>query len=207
MAGLASVIVLSYLTGAVPFGYIAGKLFKGIDIRKSGSGNTGATNALRVLGKKTGIAVLLLDFLKGVFCVLVISRTVIPGEAALPLEYIKLISFASAFIGHIYPVYLGFKGGKGVAVAAGGASALSPLIFPLCALVFSAVLIKTKYVSAASLSAAWALVLVYPLSLVFSSLSFYPLYEAVFISAALLVTYRHRANISRLIGKNENRIG
>ncbi len=207
MADLASVIILSYFIGAVPFGYLAGKFFKGIDIRSSGSGNTGATNALRVLGKKNGITVLILDFLKGAFCVLVISRTAVFGEAVLSLEYIKLISFAAVFIGHIYPVYLGFKGGKGVAVAAGGASSLSPLVFPLCTIVFSAVLIKTKYVSAASLSAAWALVLVYPLSLIFRGLSFYPLYEAVFISAAILVTYKHRGNISRLIGKNENRIG
>ncbi|MDX9801973.1 MAG: glycerol-3-phosphate 1-O-acyltransferase PlsY [Spirochaetia bacterium] len=207
MKNLAAVITLSYLIGAVPFGYLAGKVFKGIDIRGQGSGNSGATNAFRVLGKKTGIAVLLLDFLKGVFCVLVISRLDLFSDTSLPLEYVKLVSFASAFIGHIYPVYLGFKGGKGVAVAAGGASALSPVIFPVCAIVFSAVLVKTRYVSAASLSAAWALVLVYPLSLLSSRLSFNIIYEAVFITAAFFVTYKHRSNIARLIKKNENRIG
>ena len=205
MKNLAAVIVLSYLAGALPFSYLAGKLLKGIDIRSYGSRNSGTANTVRVLGLKAGIAVLLLDFMKGFLSVMFIAELDIFSDSMLPLPYLRLAAFASAVIGHIYPVYIRFMGGKGVAAAAGCASALYPLALPLCGTVFAAVFMKTRTVSAASLSAVWTLSLSYPLLSIFFPPFNYS-HELLFITASLLISFRHRENIKRLFSKTESKI-
>ena len=186
-------ICAAYLIGAIPTGLLLTRLLGGEDIRKAGSGNIGATNVYRVAGRKLGLITLVGDCLKGV----------IPVVAAQQLFHISGGSLAliaiAAFIGHCFPVYLGFKGGKGVATALGIFLVLSPLSILGALLVFILVLWKWRYISLASISAAAVIpFLVLPIA---QSLS---LFVATLV-IALLVIWRHRTNIERLRAGTENK--
>ncbi len=191
----------AYLLGSVPTAVWVGKFFHGIDVREHGSGNAGATNVMRVLGVKTGIPVLLFDMVKGVAAASLIS---VQQELTRQEELFMILSItlgALAVIGHIFPLFAGFRGGKGVATIAGVCFAL-PLPATAAAMgVFVVVLLIWKYVSLGSVMAGIS----YPfwVILVFSSphLSLW-----IFsIAAALLLLLTHRKNIGRLMGGNEQK--
>lgn len=182
--------LLAYLIGATPFGFLAAKL-KGIDIRQHGSGNIGATNVLRVLGKPIGIAVLVLDALKGLVPVWIAQRLVATGDL------IPILTAVAAILGHNYTFWLKFKGGKGIATSAGAMAPLLPVPL-LVALVLWAILFRTtRYVSVASITAALSLPFTEAIRGYWSgtwSWGFFLL--ALFLG--ILATWRHRGNLTRL---------
>ncbi len=186
-------ICASYLIGAIPTGLLLTRLFGGEDIRKVGSGNIGATNVYRVAGRKLGLITLLGDCLKGVIPLVIAQQLFhISGPS------LALIAIA-AFIGHCFPVYLGFKGGKGVATALGIFLVLSPLSILGALLVFITVLWKWRYISLASISA--AAIIPFLVLAISQSLS---LFGATLL-IALLVIWRHSSNIERLRAGTENK--
>lgn len=194
----------AYLLGSIPFGFIVAKA-KGVDIRKTGSGNIGATNAMRVLGKPAGIFVLLMDALKGYAAVvwlplfiLKIFNSASPNEmAALPI-----VAGIFAVLGHNYTCWLKFKGGKGIATTAGVFLALAPWALLVALVVFILVVALTKYVSAGSIAAAIAL----PVTVWI--MSPHNLFLNIVTTAlGALAIYKHKANIQRLMAGTENRLG
>ncbi len=196
MANLAIVIIASYLLGSFPTGIIAGRLLKGIDIRKSGSGNTGATNSFRVLGWKAGIAVALIDMAKGAAAVLW-AGTLAPLPGGVPADSVLFIAAAlAAVLGHILPVFAGFKGGKGFGTAAGAISAAYPVLAPLCLAVFFITLGFSGYVALCASVTAAALPLLYLLSVRFFGLAWDPAILGFFIFAALFTAYSVRRKLA-----------
>lgn len=188
-------IILAYLLGALPFGYIVGKA-KGIDIRLLGSGNTGATNVYRALGPAFALLVLVLDLAKGTGAAL-IGRHFMGSDVAWGAVVCGLI----AIVGHVYSVFLRFKGGKGVATAAGVLLFLAPpaLALGLCA--YALVVLATRYSSLGTLTAV-------AVAVASMFLMEYPLpYRLAVLLAALFVVWRHRENIARLLSGKELRLG
>jgi glycerol-3-phosphate acyltransferase PlsY len=186
-------LLASYLSGAIPTGVVLTKLVGASDIRNAGSGNIGATNVYRVAGKKLGIMTLVGDALKGAVPVLIAINI-------LALTDIQVGAVAAAaFIGHCYPVYLGFKGGKGVATALGVFLVLSPLSVLGAFAIFALLLWKWRYVSLGSISAAAAI----PLLVYFIEGNRAMVGTTMFIS--LVVIIRHHQNIQRLLNGTENR--
>src|ERR687891_1604148 len=160
MVTLAVLLVGSYLLGSIPFGYLAGRLV-GIDIRQAGSGNVGATNVVRVLGKRYGYPVFALDVLKG-FGAVKIAMLVAPGRSPAwnSPEIFGIFAAMSSVLGHLYPPWLTFQGGKGVATSAGALLALAPLATIIGVVIWIIVFWLTRYVSLASITAAVALPIV-----------------------------------------------
>lgn len=199
-------VAIGYLFGLFQTGYIYGKI-KHVDIRKHGSGNAGATNALRTLGWKAGAITFLGDCLKCVLAVLVV-RSIFAQQPN--IELLAMYSGLGAVLGHNYPCYLQFKGGKGIATTAGLVLSINPLIFLMLFIVFVIILLTTKYVSLGSLVIAVLLVaeIVWFGQMGKFHLTGMALYEfygiAVFLAA--LAFWRHRANIKRLITGTENKI-
>ena len=198
-------VIAAYFIGAIPSGLIIGKCH-GIDIRKEGSCNTGATNVTRCVGKKAGVFCFFCDFLKGAVPVL-IARYIAPG-----VPWAEIACFAAAVLGHMFPVYLKFKGGKGIATAAGGAFAIAPLPLLIALALWGIVFELSRYVSLASIVAAVAL----PLSALVLRLTVDPVtapwYLRVktvtviaFAVIGALAIFRHRSNIKRLIDGTESR--
>jgi acyl phosphate:glycerol-3-phosphate acyltransferase len=204
MVTLAAVLIGSYLLGSLSSGYLAGRLV-GIDIRKAGSGNVGATNVVRVLGKRYGYPVFALDFLKG-FGAVKISMLMAPGrppEWNSP-EIFGILAAMSSVLGHLYPPWLKFKGGKGVATSAGALLALTPVATLIGVAIWIIVFWLTRYVSLASIIAAVVLPIVI---LVVSSQDQNKRKPLVYSSAcvAAVVIWRHRSNLSRLMRGTEPR--
>jgi glycerol-3-phosphate acyltransferase PlsY len=192
-------LVLAYTAGSLPFAYMAGAI-KGVDLRKQGSGNLGATNVFRVLGWKIGLVVFLLDALKGALPVLLLAPR-IDGTTNATLWAIAC--GVAAIAGHVRPVFLRFrKGGKGVATAAGVFFALAPLPMLATFAVFVAVVLATGYVSLGSLLSA----VVLPTQLLITQGPGSPLF-VVSLSVAAFVFWTHRANIGRLRRGEEHRFG
>ena len=204
MVTLAMLLLGSYLLGSVPFGYLAGRL-KGIDIRQAGSGNLGATNVVRVLGKEYGYPVFALDFLKG-FVAVTISMLIVPErppEWQSP-EIFGILAAISSVLGHSYPVWLKFKGGKGVATSAGALLALAPLATLVGIVIWTIVFWLTRYVSLASITAAFVLPIIILLVSSHDDNNGMPLvYSSACVAA--IVIWRHRSNLSRLIRGTEPR--
>ena len=200
-------LILAYLLGALPFSIIAGKLLKGIDIREYGSGNAGATNTFRVLGKQAGIPVLFLDVLKGFLAVSLVHYVEFnPNiESELKLEMITNISLAygvAAVLGHVFPVYVGFRGGKGVATLLGLMIGAFPQAALLSIGVFILTLISSRYVSLSSILGG----LVFPIGVYFFSdvLISTMVIFSVFVPVLLLVT--HHRNIERIFRGEESKV-
>lgn len=186
-------IIAGYALGNIPFSYIVGKTIGSVDIRQHGSGNTGATNVYRVLGIKAGIWAFLGDFFKGLAATLI-------GRAVGGLEGAALCG-AMAMVGHCYPVVLGFKGGKGVATSGGMVFGLNPLMAVLLTGLQLGIMKGTKYVSLASVVTAG----LFPvMTLLFGMPLSVNLY-ALFVG--LLIIFRHRTNIERLIRGEESKLG
>ncbi len=200
-------IVLAYFMGSVPFGYLAGKM-RGIDLREHGSGNIGATNAVRVLGKKIGLSVFVLDFLKGLLPVLLVKGFAPAGMSDMSLNTLFVLTAMAAVLGHTYTCWLGFKGGKGVATAAGVLVALLPWSALAVVGIWAVVFGLSRYVSLASILGA----LSFPVFVLFQFGCFsgrplgggLPLVVFSFI-ICLLVVLKHVANIKRLLAGTESR--
>lgn len=188
---IAILIVISYLIGSIPSGVLIGKLFYKIDIREHGSGNTGATNSFRVLGKPAGFVVTFLDIFKGFIVVLLpmLFDVNVPG----------LLIGIFAIIGHVYPIYLKFKGGKAVATSAGVLLGVNPLLFVILIGVFFVILYLTKYVSLSSIIAA--------ISCCVGSLFVHDyILLIVSVIVTILLIYRHSSNIMRIVKGTEPKI-
>lgn len=203
MTELVAAIVASYLLGSIPAAYLAGKS-RGIDLRKHGSGNLGATNVIRVLGTKIGLLVFAVDMAKGAIPVALFPRwvpaTVLPmGSATIA----GILCGIAAIIGHVRPIYLKFgRGGKGVATAAGVFLALAPIQTMLALLIFAVVLLSSGFVSLGSLTSAAMLPILLGVTVGVRS----PLF-AISVIVAIFVFWTHRANIVRLRNGEEHRFG
>ena len=195
-------LIAAYLIGAIPSSVWMGKLFFGMDVRKYGSGNAGATNTFRVLGTLPGLLVLMTDITKG--SVAVSLAYYMGGAAFMGSEflYYKLALGLTAALGHIFPVYLGFRGGKGVATFFGVVLAIFPLSALICAGLFIMIFATTRYVSLSSISAAVA----FPFLLIFvQHVNQWPVMLAGFLIPAIIL-FTHRKNIQRLFQGKENKI-
>ena len=204
MLTLAVLLVGSYLLGSIPFGYLAGRLV-GIDIRQAGSGNVGATNVVRILGKKYGYPVFALDVLKGFGAVeIAILMALGRSPAWNSPETCGILAAISSVLGHLYPPWLKFRGGKGVATSAGALLALTPVATLIGIAIWIIVFWLTRYVSLASITAAVVLPIVILVASWQDQNKGKPL---VYFSGcvAALVIWRHRSNLSRLMRGTEPR--
>jgi glycerol-3-phosphate acyltransferase PlsY len=198
--------ITAYLIGSVPFGYMVGR-WQGIDIRQHGSGNIGATNVIRVLGKKIGVPVFILDVIKGALPVLLVVlcfRRIFPSGSQMLLYVAEVVAAFAAVCGHNYTCWLGFKGGKGVATSAGALVALMPWALLVALVVWGLTFYLSRYVSLASILAAIALVAFTLVRyLAFSPDRLPQLLLAMTLCG--LTIWRHRANIARLRAGTEAR--
>ena len=190
-------LLASYLLGAVPTSYLAARLFRGIDLREHGSHNLGATNLYRVLGWRYAVPVGLLDAAKGLVPVLVFAPQVSSSEL------FALICGLVAVVGHVFSVFVGFKGGKGVATAAGVMLGLTPAALGVAVLVWAALVYLTGYVSVGSIAAA----AIFPLAVYLLEPPDQPAMLWLDIAVAAAIVWFHRGNIQRLFKGTENRFG
>ncbi len=199
----------AYLVGGIPFGYLVAR-WRGVDILRTGSGNIGATNVGRVLGRRYGVLVFILDFAKGALptaAALALSREADPAaRAELPLAGLPVFAGLAAFLGHVFPVYLRFRGGKGIATGAGVVALLLPLPAAGAIGTWLVVLAATRYVSVASLAAAVALCALRLLLTPDPFAAENRILTAFCLVAAALVFARHRGNLTRLVRGTENRL-
>lgn len=190
-----AIIAVGYLLGSISFSYLYGRLFKGIDIRQHGSGNAGATNTLRVLGKGPAIMVLLLDGLKGMIAVL-FANLVSPDQ-----QWVAVLSGIGAIVGHNWPVYFGFRGGKGIATTIGVMATLSFLPTLIAGLSAIAIIAVTRYVSLGSL----LLTALLPILIWSMNQPDEILWASLLL--CLFAFIRHRTNIVKLLKGKENKLG
>jgi acyl phosphate:glycerol-3-phosphate acyltransferase len=195
-------LILSYLLGSIATAVWTGKIFHGIDVREHGSGNAGATNVIRVLGWKTGIPVLLIDVLKGCVATMLPVFFNLAGEGTALLTNYQILAGVAVVIGHIFPVFAGFRGGKGVATIFGVLLAIHPLLTISCFGVFLCVMLITGYVSLSSMSAGVAFPIL--LFLFFDTPSVFFKIFSIIVAIALIFT--HRNNISRLLKGEETKL-
>ncbi len=197
IAGLLISVIAAYLLGSIPTSFILTRLFAGTDIRAHGSGNVGATNVLRVVGKLPALATLIIDISKGVLAVTLLAQASYPFIKDIDYELARILLGLSAISGHIWTIFLKFKGGKGVATTIGVLAVLAPSIFIPSILVWLAVFVATNFVSTASLSFGLAL----PIFALIESKSVYLIIFSV--TLCFINSYKHRANILRLIRGEE----
>ncbi len=192
---IALVIISCYLLGSIPFGYIVGKLFKKVDIREFGSGNIGAANALRILGPPLASFVVIGDIGKGIFSIYLVQYFNIDNLLILTIAGLAVIC------GHDWSLFLGFKGGKGIATTFGVIFALNPTISILALIIGGIVVITTRYVSLASIFAV--------ISIFIFTILFKQPYEYIIFSAIIMILgiFKHKENIERLKSKKERKIG
>ena len=202
-APLAGAILVSFLLGSIPAAYIAGKM-KGIDLRKHGSGNLGATNVIRVLGTKVGMAVFAFDMAKGAIPVIFFPRWIeAAGPPVMDPVIAAILCGLAAIVGHVRPIYLKFgKGGKGVATAAGVFLGLAPVPTLLALVVFAVVLLSSGFVSLGSLTSGAILPVLLAVTVGVRSPVF-----GISVVVAAFVFWTHRANIARLRNGEEHRFG
>ncbi len=211
---LATIIILSYLVGSIPTSIIISKLSHGIDIREHGSGNAGGTNVMRVLGWKKGLLVIILDALKGAFAVVVIARLHyggLPFQNVSPFDdftLVQIIAGIAAVIGHIWTVFAGFRGGKGIATALGMLIMIVTVDMLIALGIFILVVSISRYVSLGSILAAVSV----PLTLIFREnvlhdhIQSYSTILPFVVALALLVIFTHRKNVIRLLNGTESKL-
>ncbi|MBQ6297475.1 MAG: glycerol-3-phosphate 1-O-acyltransferase PlsY [Selenomonadaceae bacterium] len=188
----AELIIASYLIGSIPMGLIFGKLIWKKDLRRFGSRNIGATNAWRILGRKAGLLVFIFDFLKGQLGVML-------GACLFASPGAMVLGGLFAMLGHMFPIFLFFRGGKGVATGLGVIAALMPKITAIVFVVWLVLFLITRYVSVASIIAA---VLTPILAVIYNEPVIYFLFALI---AAVIIVFRHKDNIKRLKAGNENK--
>jgi len=213
MLQLALIAVVCYLIGSIPTALIISKKFFGFDLRKKGSGNSGSTNAFRVLGWKAGVSVQIIDICKGILAVVAASyiyNGVLPFHNRTPFEDITLIRFIGAsfaIVGHIWTCFAGFKGGKGVNAALGALVSIAPVDTAVAVGVFILVVLVSGYISLGSITAAFA----FPATMIVRYNIFgayiYNYHTLIICSIVLssVLIFAHRANIGRLLRGTENR--
>jgi glycerol-3-phosphate acyltransferase PlsY len=191
----ALIIISCYLLGSIPFGYIVGKLFKKVDIRELGSGNIGATNVFRILGPSLASLVLIGDIGKGIFSIYLVQYFNIDNLLIITIAGLAVIC------GHDWSLFLGFKGGKGIATTFGVVFGLNPTISILALIIWAVIVITTRYVS---LSSIFAVISIFIFSILFKQ----P-YEYIIFSAIIMILgiFKHKENIKRLKLKKERKIG
>ncbi len=196
-----SLFISAYLFGSIPTSVWWGKRYYGIDVREFGSGNAGATNTFRVLGKKAGIPVLMIDILKGTISVLLARLSFFEFESNAFIN-LELGLGIAALVGHVFPVFAGFRGGKGVATILGVVICLTPITSLMVLSVFLVVLLATRYVSLSSITAG----LSYPflLNIVLKNQNQTLLIFSLIVSLLLIIT--HKKNISRLLKRQESKV-
>ncbi|MBP6672256.1 MAG: glycerol-3-phosphate 1-O-acyltransferase PlsY [Bacteroidetes bacterium] len=216
MENLAIVLLLSYVIGSIPTSIIATKMANAGDIRKFGSGNAGGTNVLRMLGWKIGLGVILFDLFKGVVATYYVPQIFwdpnpLPFNNYTPFQdftVVQIICGVAAILGHIWTLFAGFKGGKGVATGAGMVLGLAPVEFVVAILVFAIVFMSWRYVSLGSILAAMAI----PVTMFIRENFFHvdiPGYNTLVyfaVAVSLLITYTHRENIKRLLAGTESKL-
>ncbi len=195
---LVTIAVVSYLSGSVPFGLIVGRLSRDIDLRDHGSGNTGATNTLRVLGWKLSFVVALADVGKGIFAVL-LARILVGDVQA------EVVTGLAVLLGHNWPLYVAFRGGRGVATAFGALAVISPWGALAVTVAFALSIAISRYVSLGSIMAG-IVAIIAGLGLALSG-ELQPGYLSFILVAAAIVILRHRENIDRLLAGRERKIG
>ena len=206
MSSIVAIIILSYLLGSCPFSIIIGKIWRGIDIRDYGSKNAGFTNVYRVIGPLPAVIVLVLDIAKGMTAVLLITQITF-NSVSLSLIDLKLIAGVSVILGHVFPLFAGFKGGKGIAAGLGVLLSIIPLEVGLALILFVLTVAITRYVSLGSLTATAFIFL----ALIFER--YYLKYQVplelilmIFFLTAFIF-FNHRSNIKRLLAGTENKFG
>jgi len=195
--------ILAYLLGSIPSAVWVGQAFYGVDVRNHGSGNAGATNTFRVLGKKAGIIVLIIDVLKGFTAASLVNYIpeISPVLNKTRFINLQLLLGLTAVIGHLFPIFANFKGGKGIATLFGMLVALDWHSAIVCVFIFLTILLITHFVSLSSISAA----IVFPISIIWLYKRHEPLFISFALCAALLVILTHRKNINRLLSGNESK--
>ena len=200
-------LVAGYLLGSIPSGYLAGRWLRGVDIRSLGSGSTGATNVLRQFGKAPALVVFLVDVLKGTAAVLLAKALLQPLDITPTSDWWVVATGLAALAGHIWPVWLGGRGGKAVATGLGMLLGLTWPVGLACFGIFLAVISLSRIVSLSSVIAALSLPLLMLGSFAGSGIGLRPAYLALALVAAVLVIWRHRSNIERLLAGTEPRLG
>lgn len=214
MLSTVTVLFISYLMGSIPSAIWIGKIFKGVDVREHGSGNAGTTNTFRVLGVPFGITVFVMDFMKGFvpsFWLSVIAFDLFSGPLAPPLwdveAFLKIMCGLLAVIGHMFPIFAKFRGGKGAATACGMLFGVEPISISISFAIFGIVLLSTKYVSLASIIST----AVYPITLLVMKYILGMDVDGSIIIFSLIVAfgiiYRHKSNIQRLKEGTESKVG
>jgi glycerol-3-phosphate acyltransferase PlsY len=198
---IAFLLVLAYLIGSIPTAVWVSKCFFGMDIREHGSGNSGATNAFRILGTKAGAGVMLIDMLKG-FLAVKLSLFSPFAWSSEPFVNLQIFLGLSAVIGHIFPIWADFRGGKGIATLFGMILSIQPIVAISLVAVFFLMLYITRYVSLSSITASIA----FPVLIVFIFNAHELSYRLFAIATAFLVVLTHHKNISRLLTGNENKV-
>jgi len=198
---IAILVVLAYLIGSIPTAVWVSKRVYGIDIREHGSGNAGATNTFRILGSKAGSAVMLVDMLKGFLAVKLSLLSVFPWYSE-AITNLQILLGLAAVVGHIFPIWADFRGGKGIATLFGMILSIQPLVAISLICVFLAMLFLTRYVSLSSISASVA----FPLLILFIFKEPEISYRVFAIATACLVVLTHYKNISRLLHGNESKV-
>ncbi len=198
---LISIIILAYLLGSIPTSVWVGKIFYRIDIREHGSGNAGATNTIRVLGWKAGLPVMIVDVLKGFAAVTLIRFVQSPPPGTDQFVNYQLMLGGAAVIGHIFPVFARFRGGKGVATLFGMVLAISPFPTMVCAGVFLITLFLTKYVSLSSILAGFT----FPVAVIVIFHTSVTSMVVFSIAVSVLLVITHQKNIGRLLRKEESK--
>lgn len=194
--------IVAYLLGSIPSAVWIGKALHGVDVREYGSGNAGATNTFRVLGKKAGSIVLVMDMLKGFLAAYLVNFTAINPTIS-PYQYvnIQLLFGLLAVVGHLFPLFAQFKGGKGIATLFGMIVCIDYKPALLCMGIFLFILLVTRYVSLGSILAAIS----FPFLMVYVFKEDVPLFIAFGITAALMVVLTHQKNIRKLVNGTENK--
>jgi len=200
-------LLVGYLLGSIPSGYLAGRWLKGVDIRTLGSGSTGATNVLRQIGKAPALVVFLVDVLKGTVAVLLAKAVLQPLGISPESDWWVVATGLAALAGHIWPVWLRWHGGKAVATGLGMLLGLAWPVGLACFGVFLAVLSLSRIVSLSSVTAALSLPLLMLGFFAKAGTDLRPAYLSLAVVAAVLVIWRHRSNIQRLLAGSEPKIG
>ncbi len=195
-------VVIAYLLGSIMGSLVLGRLFGGLDVRSAGSRNAGATNAWRTRGAKFGLSVFVIDMAKGVVAVLAVPLIVIPGLSPAPIQVVALACGVAVVLGHLYPIFFGFKGGKGAATLVGVYLSLLPHAMPFMLAVWVVSLVLSGFVGLSTMLGAWTAAVFIAATNAHGLVSAQGLFVLLM---GCLVTYTHRANIGRMLRREENR--